>query len=49
VGSPSARLTDLDGLTRERLHQAARDLADPVIVFLGPFVEEDADSGSSRR
>lgn len=49
VGSPSARLTDLDGLTRERLHQAARDLADPVIVFLGPFVEEDEDSGSSRR
>lgn len=49
VGSPSARLTDLDGLTRERLHQAARALADPVIVFLGPFVEEGEDSGSSRR
>jgi zinc protease len=48
VGTPTARLTDLDGLTRERLHAAARGLSDPVIVFLGPFVEADEGGGASR-
>jgi predicted Zn-dependent peptidase len=45
VGTSTARLTDLDGLTAARLHAAARGLSDPVIVFLGPFVEEDEDEG----
>jgi predicted Zn-dependent peptidase len=41
------RLTDVDALTAARLHQAARSLSDPVIVFLGPFVEEDEDGGGA--
>ena len=41
------RLADLDGLTAERLHRAARALSDPVIVFLGPFVDEDEEGGGS--
>lgn len=49
VGASTARLTDLDGLTRERLHAAARSLSDPVIVYLGPFVEEDGDAGRGSR
>jgi predicted Zn-dependent peptidase len=48
LGDAQARLANVDGLTAERLHQTARALADPVIVFLGPFVEEDAPSGSRR-
>ncbi|HLM69395.1 MAG TPA: hypothetical protein VK358_17780 [Longimicrobium sp.] len=50
VGTPTARLTDLDGLTRERLHAAARGLSAPVLVYLGPFVEDDdgAGGGGSR-
>jgi len=43
--APTTRLAELDGLTAERVHETARSLADPVIVFLGPFVEEDADEG----
>jgi zinc protease len=41
LGLPTVPLTDLEGLTPERLEQAARSLGRPVIVFLGPFVEED--------
>jgi predicted Zn-dependent peptidase len=41
LGMPTAPLTDLEGLTPERLEQAARTLGRPVIVFLGPFVDED--------
>lgn len=48
-GRAGARLTDLDGLTAARLHQAARSLSDPVIVFLGPFVEEDEEGGGGSR
>jgi predicted Zn-dependent peptidase len=48
VGTPTARLTDLDGLTRERLHAAARALSAPVIVYLGPFVEDDGAGGGAR-
>ena len=44
-GGTTGRLADVDGLTAARLHQAARSLGDPVIVFLGPFVEEDEDGG----
>ncbi|HEX2078634.1 MAG TPA: hypothetical protein VHG08_13020 [Longimicrobium sp.] len=46
-GRAGTRLTELDGLTAERLHQAARSLSDPVIVFLGPFVEEDEEGGGA--
>jgi predicted Zn-dependent peptidase len=51
TGRTTGRLADVDGLTAARLHQAARSLPDPVIVFLGPFVEEDEEEsggGSSR-
>jgi predicted Zn-dependent peptidase len=41
------RLTDLDGLTAARLHQAARSLSAPVIVLMGPFVEEDGEGGGA--
>jgi predicted Zn-dependent peptidase len=47
TGTSTARLTDLDGLTAARLYAAARALSDPVIVFLGPFVEEDEDAGGA--
>ncbi|MBW3570744.1 MAG: hypothetical protein KY467_06535 [Gemmatimonadetes bacterium] len=40
TGRTTGALADLDGLTAERLHRAARALGDPVIVFLGPFVEQ---------
>ena len=49
VGGGTARLADLDGLTAERLHDAARALSDPVIVFLGPFEEREAGAAASRR
>jgi predicted Zn-dependent peptidase len=49
IGTSTARLTDLDGLTAARLHAAARALSDPVIVFLGPFVEEEDEGGSGSR
>jgi len=45
-GRATGRLADVDGLTAARLHQAARSLSAPVIVFLGPFVEEDEDDGA---
>ncbi len=45
TGRTTGRLADVDGLTAARLHQAARSLPDPVIVFLGPFVEEDEEEG----
>jgi predicted Zn-dependent peptidase len=48
TGRPTGRLADVDGLTAARLHQAARALGDPVIVFLGPFVEEEEGDGASR-
>lgn len=47
TGRTTGRLADVDGLTAERLHQAARSLSDPVIVFLGPFVEEDEEGGGT--
>jgi zinc protease len=43
LGLPTVPLTDVEGLTPERLEQAARSLGKPVIVFLGPFVDEDED------
>ena len=51
TGRAPGRLADVDGLTAARLHQAARSLPDPVIVFLGPFVEDDEEDegGGSRR
>jgi predicted Zn-dependent peptidase len=43
-GAPDeAGARDLQALTPERLHAAARDLPDPVLVTLGPFVEEGDD------
>lgn len=48
LGTSTTRLADLDGLTAARLHQAARSLSDPVVVFLGPFVEEEDEGGGSR-
>jgi predicted Zn-dependent peptidase len=47
TGRTTGGLADLDGLTAERLHQAARSLSDPVIVFLGPFVEEEGEGGGT--
>jgi len=47
LGLPTVPLTDLEGLTPERLEQAARSLGRPVIVFLGPFVEEDENDDES--
>ena len=49
TGRTTGRLADVDGLTAARLHQAARSLPDPVIVFLGPFVEEDEEEGGGSR
>jgi predicted Zn-dependent peptidase len=49
TGRTPARLADVDGLTAARLHQAARSLSDPIIVFLGPFVEEDDEEGAAQR
>lgn len=46
IGAPTARLVDLDGLTADRLHDAARSLDAPVIVYLGPFVEEASGAAS---
>lgn len=43
TGRTSVGLADVNGLTAGRLHQAARALRDPVIVFLGPFVEDDGE------
>lgn len=48
TGRTTGRLADVDGLTAARLHRAARALGDPVIVFLGPFVDEDEGGGGSR-
>lgn len=48
LGAPTARLVDLDGLTADRLYDAARALDAPVIVYLGPFVEEDSAAAGSR-
>jgi predicted Zn-dependent peptidase len=36
LGDPAATLADFQGLSAERLHQAARSLDAPVVVFLGP-------------
>lgn len=41
LGDPPGALADVEGLSPERLHDAARALAPPVLVFLGPFVEDD--------
>ena len=48
LGDNEPLLADFTGLTAARLHETARALSDPVIVFLGPFVEEDEDGGGSR-
>jgi predicted Zn-dependent peptidase len=51
LGEPADGLVEVDGLTPERLHAAARALGSPVLVFLGPFVEDDgspARSGARR-
>jgi hypothetical protein len=47
LGLPTVPLTDLEGLTPGRLENAARSLGKPVIVFLGPFVDEDEDEDKS--
>lgn len=47
VGTSTSGLADLDGLTAERLHTAARALPAPVLVYLGPFVEEDDGGGAT--
>lgn len=44
LGGDTRWMVDLEGLTPERLHQAARALDEPVLVFLGPF---ERDSGGS--
>jgi predicted Zn-dependent peptidase len=44
LGEDTDVLVELEGLTPERLHRAARALGDPVLVFLGPFVEDDSAS-----
>lgn len=53
LGEAGTELADVDALTPERLHRAARALGRPVLVFLGPFVEDDgaapAQSAGSRR
>ncbi len=49
LGDEAAALTDLDALTPERLQRAARSLGAPVLVFLGPFVEDDAPSAPAGR
>ena len=49
LGDPEPLLADFGDLTPERLHQTARALSDPVIVFLGPFVEEEEDDGGGSR
>lgn len=49
LGASEPLLVDFTTLTPERLHQTARALADPVIVFLGPFVEEDEEEGGGSR
>lgn len=51
TGRMNVGLADVDGLTPERLHRAARSLGDPVLVFLGPFEEDTGDgdaAGGSR-
>jgi cytosine/adenosine deaminase-related metal-dependent hydrolase len=49
TGRTTGRLADVDGLTAARLYRAARSLGDPVIVFLGPFVEEEGGEGGGTR
>lgn len=49
VGTSTSGLADLDSLTAERLHEAARALPAPVLVYLGPFVEEDEGGGTGSR
>lgn len=49
LGLPTGRLTDVDGLTPDRLRAAARSLSSPVVVFLGPFVDEEESSESKAR
>lgn len=48
LGDSEPLLADFTGLNPERLHQTARALSEPVIVFLGPFVEEDEEAAGSR-
>ncbi|HEX2208829.1 MAG TPA: hypothetical protein VHG93_14210 [Longimicrobium sp.] len=51
TGRMNVGLADVDGLTPERLHRAARSLGDPVLVFLGPFEADTGDgdaAGGSR-
>ncbi|HEU0015358.1 MAG TPA: hypothetical protein VFQ45_16840 [Longimicrobium sp.] len=43
LGARAPRLPDPDTLTPARLRGAARALGDPVLVFLGPFEEDEGD------
>lgn len=42
LGLPTTTLTDADALTPDRLRAAARAMGEPVVVYLGPFVEEES-------
>ena len=42
LGDDARSLTGLDGLTPQRLREAARSLDAPVVVFLGPSLDEGA-------
>jgi predicted Zn-dependent peptidase len=50
LGEGEGPLVDIESLTAERIRAAALSLAPPVLVFLGPFVEDDGapppDAGS---
>jgi predicted Zn-dependent peptidase len=41
MGGGGESLVDFEDLTAERLHDAARALDQPILVFLGPFEEEE--------
>jgi predicted Zn-dependent peptidase len=42
LGLSTSALTDAEALTPARLRAAARALRDPIVVYLGPFVEEES-------
>jgi predicted Zn-dependent peptidase len=43
LGGPADPIGDLAALTPERIHAAARGLGRPVVVVLGPFVDEEGE------